>query len=80
MRLIEIALFLVPFGAFIVWRFLAAQPGPAPAVIGSAAAGLALLAAALVWFAVREGARPNSVYVPAHMEDGQVIPGRAEPR
>jgi hypothetical protein len=80
MRLIELALFLAPFGAFIVWRFTLAQPAPSGAIIGVALFAIALLAASLIWFSEREAASPASQYVPAHLDAGRVVPGHYEAR
>ena len=39
-------------------------------------AGVILLAATLGWFAAFTGAKPGSVYQPARLVDGEIVPGR----
>ena len=42
-------------------------------------AGAAILMAAIIGFTTFEAAPPDSIYVPAHMEDGHLVPGHIEP-
>ncbi len=76
LRLTELALLLVPFAAFAFWR-LAGGGVPSAGLLGGAAAAMLLLAAALIWFANHETLGPGQRYVPAHVENGQVLPGHA---
>jgi len=80
MRLVELALFLAPLGAYILWRLAVrrGQPGPPPVVLSGILAGLLLLGASLAWAAVLERDSPGSHYVPAQWRNGQVVPGHAE--
>ena len=80
MRLVEVALFLVRFAAFAAWWLLATNRGPSPAAVAVAAAGLAALAAALIWFAQQGTLGPGQNYVPAHVKDGRIVPGHAARR
>jgi hypothetical protein len=76
LRFVEIALFLAPIGLFVLWRVLSPASGPSPRMLAVSAAVLVALFAALLWFQ-REGGLPSdSTYVPAHLEDGRIIPGR----
>ena len=44
-------------------------------------AGVALLALSLIGWSLLSGAPPSEVYIPPHMEGGEVVPGRTvEPR
>jgi hypothetical protein len=79
-RLAELALFLAPFAAYLVWHFTAAHGGPSPTVLAISACGLVALAAALVWFALQERLGPGEVYVPAQLQDGRIVPGHAASR
>jgi hypothetical protein len=47
--------------------------------LGLAAAGVALMAASLAAWGIFGGAEPGGTYVPARVEDGQLVPGRVEP-
>jgi hypothetical protein len=79
--LVGLALFLTPFAAYALYLW-AADAGPAN---GSAWSPLALrwlmiaaLALMIAGFAVwvqYGGAPPDATYVPAHMENGQFVPG-----
>ena len=79
LRFVELVLFLSPFLLFAVWRATAYAGLPSPRLIAASFALLMLLLAALLWFQ-REGALPSgSTYVPAHLEDGRVVPGHGAP-
>ena len=41
-------------------------------------AGLALLVVSLFATGLLSGSEPGGVYVPPHVEDGRVVPGRVE--
>jgi hypothetical protein len=43
-----------------------------------AIAGAVLVIGGLVWFAHFGGAPPTGTYVPAHIEDGRLVPGRIQ--
>lgn len=80
MRLAELALFLAPLAAYVLWRMALrrGQPGPSPAVLSGILAGLLLFGASLAWLAVLDRDTPGSRYVPAQWRNGQVVPGHAE--
>jgi hypothetical protein len=80
LRLLEVALFLMPFMGFGLWWVLAANGGPSPVAVGLAAGAVLLLAAALLWFAQRDTLGMGQRYVPARVEDGRVVPGHAAPQ
>jgi hypothetical protein len=79
--LFELVLFLTPFAvyAFLLWAknhgVLDPEHWPLRTVVGLTAAALLLMAASAVLAAVFSGDTPGSVYVPAHVEDGRVVPG-----
>lgn len=79
LRLLEIALFLVPFAAFAGWRLLAST-GPSPAVLGIAAVAVVLLAALLLWTGVHGTLGRDNRYVPAQLRDGEIVPGHGAAR
>ncbi len=76
LRLLEIALFLAPFAAFAAWR-LGGGGAPSPVLVGAALAVMLVLAASLLWFGSFDTLGPGQSYVPAHLEDGRVVPGHA---
>lgn len=77
---------LVPAALFLLWmwrarRRAAANGGKRPPLreapwVWMAFAGLAVLAAGLVFFRFSTGEPPGGTYVPPHLEDGEVVPGR----
>ncbi len=77
----SVAIFLLPF--FVFALYLAARrrnPSRVDSWTGGAVAtlslaGLALAALAILVFGVFEE-RPTGAYVPAHMENGRLVPGR----
>lgn len=74
--------FAAPFLVYFVWRllvtreraFLDRTPWYALTL-----AGIALAAASVASLAFVTGAPPERTYVPPHMQDGRVVPGRFEP-
>ncbi|MEX0842691.1 MAG: DUF6111 family protein [Xanthobacteraceae bacterium] len=79
--LIELLLFLTPFAAyaFLLWAkrhgVLDPEHWPLRIVAGLTAAALLLMALSAILAAQFSGAPPGSVYVPAHVEDGRLVPG-----
>ncbi len=74
--------FAAPFLVYFVWRllvtreraFLDRTPWYALTL-----AGIVLAAASVASLAFVTGASPERIYVPPHMQDGLVVPGRFEP-
>lgn len=77
LRATEIALFLAPFGLFLLWRFLA--PKIRPAILWAGIVMIIVLAGTAIFFGLRQRMDPHARYLPAHMENGHIVPGRAEP-
>ena len=78
----EFALFLAPFVLYAIYLF-ATQAGvldpahwPLKRVISLAIVALVLMLGSFLVFAHFGGAPPGSTYVPAHMENGQFVPGQ----
>ena len=76
----SIALFLVPFGAYALWVAMARRFGfdsPAFSHVATylAAAGLILVALSFITLGIF-AERHQDAYVPAHMENGQLIEGQ----
>lgn len=75
--------FLLPFAGYVVWLavrrrypFVASAWRRGP-VAGLVVAGLALAVLSLLVAGVF-GSRARGSYVPAHMENGRLVPGRME--
>ena len=81
---------LLPAAAYFVWvwyraRYAAAhggdlprlERGPWPQLLFI---GALLMLATLAATALLRGGDPNGVYVPSHLENGQVVPGRTDPK
>ncbi len=75
LRLVEIALFLSPFAAFVAWRALLPHGGPSRGHVALAAVILAILAGMLVWLSNEDTLPPGTQYVPPHMKDGAIVEG-----
>ena len=79
--LTEVILFMAPFAVYAI--FLAATRAGVlhpnawslPRVGWLVISALALMAGSFLVFAQFTGAPPGSTYVPAHIEDGQFVPG-----
>jgi len=80
LRLVELALFITPFAAFAIWRFVALDGGPPMRVVVGAACVLAMLAAILAWLSQDDALPPGAGYEPPRLEDGKIIAGHAAPR
>ena len=79
--LTELALFLTPFAAYAVFLW-ATRSGvvntsswPMPRVLWLSVVALVLVIASFVLLAEFSGAPPGTTYVPAHMENGRLVPG-----
>jgi len=78
-----IALFLAPFAVYALFVWATTREGmvgdvPAwspPRVLWLTVAALALVISGFVGLAQFGGAPPGSTYVPAHMENGRLVPG-----
>jgi hypothetical protein len=77
----EIGVFLIPFAVYAVF-LLATRSGllvqtswPLPIIAKLAVGSLLLVVVSFVLLAHFSGASPNSTYIPAHIENGRLIPG-----
>jgi len=79
--LTEVAIFLIPFVAYALFLIatrsgvLASSSWPAHLVAKLVLGSLLLVIVSFVLLAHFAGAPPNSTYVPAHLENGKLIPG-----
>jgi hypothetical protein len=77
----EVALFLVPFIAYVLFLWatrtgvLAVGAWSPPRVMWLTIAALVLVIASFVMLAQFGGAPPGSTYIPAHLENGRLVPG-----
>ena len=79
--LTEIGIFLFPFGVYVLF-LLATRSGvlvpaswPLQMVARLVLGSLLLVIISLVLLAQFSGGSPNSTYVPAHVENGRLVPG-----
>jgi Family of unknown function (DUF6111) len=78
---IELALFLTPFIAYALFLWatragvLGASAWPLPHLMWLTIAALLLVIASFVVLAQFGGAPPGSTYIPAHLENGRLVPG-----
>jgi hypothetical protein len=82
--LTEIGIFLIPFGLYAL-ILLATRSGvlvqkswPIRLVARLLLGSLALVILSLLLLAKFSGGEPNSTYVPAHIENGKLVPGVAK--
>ena len=77
----ELLLFLTPFAAyaFLLWArnhgVLDPEHWPLRTVVLLTISALLLIAVSAVATAIFSGSPPGSTYVPAHVEDGRLVPG-----
>ena len=79
--LTEIGVFLIPFAAYALF-LVATRSGfwlpaswPLHMIAKLTVAALLLVIASLILLAQFSGAPPHSTYVPAHIENGRLVPG-----
>ena len=81
--LTEIAIFLIPFGVYVLFLLatrsavLAPSSWPIQMVARLVLGALLLVIISLVLLAQFSGSPPNSTYIPAHVENGKLVPGVA---
>ena len=79
--LTEIGIFLIPFGVYALFllatrsAILAPSSWPIQMVARLVIGSLLLVVISLVLLAQFSGSLPNSTYVPAHVENGKLVPG-----
>jgi hypothetical protein len=79
--LTEIGIFLIPFAAYAVFLIatrsgvLVSSSWPMHLVAKLVLGSLLLVIISFVLLAHFSGAPPDSTYIPAHIEDGRLIPG-----
>ncbi len=77
MRWAELALFVTPFALYAAWRLAAARAQPA--LLWGTLAAVGVLVAGTMWLGVTRRLDRDERYVPAHLEDGRVVPGYGVP-
>ena len=79
--LTEVGIFLIPFAVYAVFLIatrsgvLAQSSWPVHLVAKLALGSLLLVVVSFLLLAHFSGAPPNSTYVPAHIENGKLVPG-----
>jgi hypothetical protein len=78
----ELVLFLAPFAAYAIFLWateagvLHPESWPLARLAWLTAAALALIAGSFIVLAQWGGEPKNSTYVPAHIENGKLVPGK----
>lgn len=79
--LTEIGLFLIPFAIYAIYliatrsQLLDKSSWPLRVIGSLTVAALMLILGSFLFFAHFSGAPPGSTYVPAHLENGRLVPG-----
>ena len=79
--LTEVGIFLIPFVVYAVFLIatrsgvLAQSLWPVHVIARLAIGSLLLVIVSFILLAHFSGASPNSTYVPAHVENGRLVPG-----
>jgi hypothetical protein len=77
---IHAILFLLPFIIFFIYVRVISQDTERQApLIRLFGVGLILSVGGFVFWAINDGSDAGSTYLPAHMEDGKIIPGEMTP-
>ncbi|MBR1196949.1 hypothetical protein JQ634_09110 [Bradyrhizobium sp. AUGA SZCCT0240] len=83
--LTELAIFLIPFAAYALFLIatrsgvLAKSSWPAHLVAKLVLGSLLLVITSFVLLAHFRGGEPDSTYVPAHIQNGKLVPGSDKP-
>lgn len=78
-RILEIALFLAPFGLFAAWRLWAPNTEIGARHLIALGAALALCFGMLAYFRMEEAESRDAAYVPAHLHGTTIEPPAAKP-
>jgi hypothetical protein len=78
-RLIEIVLFVVPLLSFVAWRLLFPSPTPPLWLVCSLGGFVVVMLLALLWAHQVDTGGTGEAYVPAQLQNGQVIPAQRAP-
>jgi 4-amino-4-deoxy-L-arabinose transferase-like glycosyltransferase len=73
LRFAEFGLFLLPFAVYAAWRFLGVRASAR--VVWAAVAIFVSLVVAVVWYGLNARLDRGETYVPAHLQDGRIVPG-----
>ncbi|MEY4879899.1 MAG: hypothetical protein RJB62_1368 [Pseudomonadota bacterium] len=78
--IMELFLFLLPFALYgLYWRMIgraaATDDKKSHPWVLLTIVGLVLVILSFVWWALSDGAGPDGVYIPDHMENGEIVPG-----
>ena len=82
--LTELALFLAPFVAYAIFvvatrgKLLHAEAWTLKTIAGLAIMALLLVVGSFIVLAHFTGAPPGSAYMPAHIENGRLVPGETK--
>jgi hypothetical protein len=76
-RFAEIGMFAAPFALYAVWLILGRKLDAR--MFWIAVIGLLAMGAATVWFGLERSLPPDERYVPARLENGQIVPGHGAP-
>ena len=77
----EIGIFLIPFAVYAMFLFatrsgmLAPSSWPMHVIAKLVLGSLILVVISFILLAQFRGAPPNSTYIPAHIENGKLVPG-----
>jgi hypothetical protein len=77
----EIGIFLIPFAVYALFLFatrsgmLVQSSWPVHVIAKLLLGALLLVVASFILLAHFSGSSPNSTYIPAHIENGRLVPG-----
>jgi hypothetical protein len=81
----ELILFLFPFALYALFLWVTKRGGifdranwPLVRVFYLLIAAFVLVIVSFIWLAEGGGAPPRSTYIPAHIEDGKLVPGQTQ--
>ena len=75
-RAVELSLFLLPFAVYFGWRrYVATGRVPTRNALLALMAGVLVLGGGLAWSGLHERHKEGTHYIPAQMQDGQIVPG-----
>jgi hypothetical protein len=73
LRLAEVALFLAPFGLALAWWFAGSRASRT--LVWVSYLLLITVGGSVVYYGLERSLPPDDPYVPAHLENGVIVPG-----
>jgi len=69
----------LPFVVFVAWRLMAPEAGPPKVLVIAVTAAVTVMAIMLVVLWYEDASPPGTLYEPARLENGRIVPSQVVP-